>query len=134
LQYRRRLQRALNIVRGFDRIPVIATLVLPAGDRASLRPFVQSYSNIGRALATANGVALIDIERAWINGCGQGNDCDYLNLPEGLHPTPLGYSVIAQVAAAALLGIDIFAADGATQLSDATSTSIDDIVVVPDAS
>ena len=115
----REYQRAINIIQALGKQPLLLTLPQTCCSRSHGRPGLSYLSNIVRALAAANQVPLADVERAWGTVCSGAGECDLMCIPEGLHPNALGYDLIAQTSAAALLGIDIFAPDGATKLEQA---------------
>lgn len=102
--YRIALQRVINVARAEGKKLVLATLPPPTGDRASLLPFTNLYSNVVRDLAIVNAVTLADVEQKFISVCPILEECSLYNLPEGLHPNTLGYSAIAEVMQAALAG------------------------------
>jgi len=112
-------QRAINIILALGRQPLMLTLPQTCCNRSRGRPGLSYLSNIVRTLAAANQVPLADVERAWGSVCSGAGECDLLCIPEGLHPNTAGYDLIAQTAAAALLGIDVFAPDGAAKLEQA---------------
>lgn len=118
--YQRLIQKAVNMVRALGRTPVLFTQVNPCCDHLLLDGSPDAYSQAVRRVGEANDVAVADIFKAWNLICPPGVECSLLNLPEGLHPNTKGYSVIAQVASAAILGTDIFDAVGAQQFLEAT--------------
>jgi lysophospholipase L1-like esterase len=131
-QYRRVLQRAVNVTRSLGRIPMLMNLVKTTGEHSFLLPYIRPYSKVAGLLAAANGTVFADIYKVWDNKCPvDGNLCAFLNTPEGLHPTPLGYRAISQAAGAALLGIDILTPDGVTQFAEATGIGSDQVVIIP---
>lgn len=129
---RRSFQRMINVSRALGRQVVLATLPIPCCNRLGSRLFGGVYSGDITSLAQQNGIALADVERAWRSTCSDINSCDLLNLPEGLHPNTRGYDVIAQVFASTLLGVNIFAADGAVLLEQALGLSEGSVIVRPD--
>lgn len=103
-EYRVALQRVINVARAEGKTIVLATLPPPTGDRASLLPFTNLYSNVVRDLAIVNAVTVADVEQKFIVTCPILEECSLYNLPEGLHPNTLGYDAIAEVIQAALAG------------------------------
>lgn len=131
-EYRRLVQRMINVTFAIGREPLLFTIPPPCCNHAGPGPFTNAYSRIIRDLSASNGVRVVDIERAWRTTCSDPAECNLYNLPEGLHPNTLGYDVIAQTAVAALLGIDIFAPSGAADLEAALSLPAGSVVVKPD--
>lgn len=125
------LQKSVNAARVLGKLPVLMTLPGPSGAHEALQPYTMSYSAAIRELAALNEVPLVDLERTWRTTCAQASACELYNLPEGLHPKALGYDAIAQTVAATLLGIDIFAVDGATNLESALALPAGTIIVKP---
>ncbi len=130
----RSLQRAINLVRSIGKEPLVGTFFPTIGDRASWAPIAANYSQTIRQLAISNDVKLMDFERAWQTTCTSISACQLLNLPEGLHPNRAGYRVMAEVAAAALLNIDIFSPVGTGELAGALGVPISEIVTKPQSS
>jgi len=125
-------QRAVNVIRTLGRQPVLGALLPTCCEHASLLPIVQSYGDVGRFVAAQNDIPVVDFYRAWMNTCGGAAECELFNIPEGLHPNDVGYEVMAQTAAAALLGIDIFSPGGAEALESALGLLPGDVIVKPD--
>ena len=130
-EVRRATQKAINTARALEKIMVVTTLPAPCCDHASLAPYTTSYNSAIRELALLNEVRIVDIEKAWQTTCTDTSACELYNLPEGLHPNAFGYDVIAQTVAATLLGIDIFAPDGAANLESALGLEPGTVVVKP---
>lgn len=129
---RRGYQRSVNVLRALGREPVLGTPLPTCCDRASIEPIVASYAEAARFVAAQNGVALLDFRRAWLNTCEGVAECSLFTLPEGLHPNDAGYTVMAQTAAATLLGIDIFAPGGPEVLEGALGLFPGTVLVKPD--
>jgi lysophospholipase L1-like esterase len=130
--YRKLLQRSINVIRSLGRTPVVASLAKSAEDHAFLLPFTRPYSNVAKLLSDANNTTFAHIYQAWNNRCPEDNlQCPLLHTPEGLHPNPLGYRVIAQMIAAALLEIDILTPQGITDFAQATGITVDQVAVTP---
>lgn len=131
-EYRRVLQRAVNVTKSLGRIPMLMSLVKPAEEHSFLLPYIKPYSKVVGLLASANGIVFADIYQVWNNKCPfDGEECSFLNSPEGLHPNPLGYRAMAQAAAAALLGINILTPQGISDFADATGINVDQVAVIP---
>ena len=133
-EYQRNLQKAVNAVRALGKEIAVFTITPSTADHAGLRPGSARYSDVIRELALVNDYVLVDVERAWETSCLDPASCELFNLPEGLHPNRAGYDVIAQSAAAAVLGIDIFAEGGAADLAAATGIDPALVLVRPDLS
>jgi lysophospholipase L1-like esterase len=103
-EYRFALQKIINVTRAEGKRIVVSTLPPPTGDRVSLLPFTNLYSNIVRDLALVNNIALADVEQRFISACPIMEECSLYNLPEGLHPNGAGYDAISEVMQAALAG------------------------------
>lgn len=129
---KRGYQRSINVVRALGREPVLGVLLPTCCEHASINPIIEGYGETAKFAAAQNGATIIDFRRAWSNTCEGASECDLFNLPEGLHPNDTGYEVMAQTAAAALLGIDIFSAGGAAALESALGLLPGDVIVKPD--
>ena len=130
--FRNTLQRAINAAKALGREVVVLTIPPPCCNRASLKPFTDAFTREQERLAYFNGVALADIARAWKTTCDDINQCNLMNVPEGLHPNTLWYDVMSQTVLASLYGIDIFSPGGAADLAGALGVSETDIDVKPD--
>jgi len=130
--YRNSLQRVINAASALGRLPVLLTIPPPGGNKLPLRPFTDSFTREQERAAFFNQLPLADIARAFKTTCKNINNCELLNLPEGLHPNSLGYDVMAQTVSATLYGIDIFSENGATDLAVALGVSPSEIKVLPD--
>lgn len=131
--YEMYLQKAINIMQVNGKTPVLGTLPKTCCDHEGQAGGAESYSAVVRRVGAGNGLAVADIAKAWELTCKNKLECELYNLPEGLHPNSVGYAVMAQTFAASLLGINIFAQDGAQQLADATGRPVTDILVKPEA-
>lgn len=131
-EYRVALQKSVNVIRALGRTPIVASLPVPCCDHSGQSIYARAFSQVTREVAADNELVLADIERSWVTSCGGLASCRLLNRPEGLHPNLLGYDVIGQTIMAALLGIDIFAADGAAALEEALGLPAGTVVVKPD--
>jgi len=130
--FRRSLQRAINVMLALNKKPLLMTIPPPCCDRASLAFFTTAYNTIIRDRAYVNDLPVADLERAWFSTCNDINFCDLFNVPEGLHPNSKGYDVIAQTVAASLFGVDIFSLSGAAELESVLGLEEGTIIVVPD--
>jgi len=130
--YRADLQKMVNVAYALDRSAVLMTLPEPTGEHESIAPITAAYSSIVRETAALNGTSFVDLERAWKTTCQNKTACELYNLPEGLHPTAVGYDVMAQTVAATLLGIDIFQDGGAADLEGALGLPEGSVLVKPD--
>ena len=131
-EYARFLQKVINVCRSLGKKVAVATLQTPCCNRAGREPFIASYNEVVKELAGVNDLAVIDLDRAWRSTCQNKEECELYNLPEGLHPNTLGYDVMGQTILAALLGINIFAADGAAQLEQALGATAGTVIVKSD--
>ena len=126
-------QRVINVARAAGRQVMLMTLPAPCCERQFLASFTDSYSQAALQVLTLNeDVRLVDIRKAWRTTCQNPSQCELYNVPEGLHPNGIGYDVIAQTAAAALLGIDVFAVDGAHNLESALGLPAGSVIVRPE--
>lgn len=132
--YARALQRAVNVIRASGKQMVVATIPPPTGARSSVALFTESYSAAARELAAINEVRLADVEALWYATCPDLKQCDLYNLPEGLHPNTKGYDALAQIFAAALLGVDLLSPSGPAELESALGLPAGSVVVRPPTS
>jgi hypothetical protein len=84
-----------------------------------------------RQRAQLNGLQVTDLELTWDTTCKDPLRCELFNLPEGLHPNTTGYDVMAQAVTATLMGIDLFAPEGAAQLEAALGLQPGAVLVKP---
>jgi lysophospholipase L1-like esterase len=105
-EYRRKVQRLINVVNAEDRSIVLATLPPPVANQQSLSLYTNLYSAIIRELSVVNSLPYADVEQKFITDCPELQSCALYNIPEGLHPNTVGYDVIAGVMRAALEGGD----------------------------
>ncbi len=131
-EYARLLQKVINVCRARGKSIVLATLQTPCCNHAGREPFVSSYSDVVKELAGINDLRFVELDRAWRTTCRNKEECELYNLPEGLHPNTMGYDVMSQTILATLLGIDIFAADGAAQLEGALGVPAGSVIVKPE--
>jgi len=101
-QYRRAVQRVINVARAEGKSIVLATLPPPTSTRASLALFTNFYSSIVRDLGVINSVPVADVEQQFLSTCADLNTCELYNLPEGLHPNTAGYDAIAEAISATM--------------------------------
>ena len=128
------LQTLINIARVVGAQPVLSSILPPCCDHSGLLPYVTTYNEQIRQLAVINAAPMADIWRAWTTTCSDVSDCNLLNRPDGLHPNTLGYDVMAETFMAAMLKIDLFAADGAQKLEAALSLPAGTVKTKPDTS
>ncbi|NLF26202.1 MAG: SGNH/GDSL hydrolase family protein [Deltaproteobacteria bacterium] len=124
-------QRVVNVTQALGKKPLLITLPQPCCFRKDLAPFARLASGQVRAVSARNGLPYVDVEKAWSTTCANKGECELLCRPDGLHPNSKGYDVIAQTVAAVLMGIDIFASDGAKQLEDALGWEPGTVIVKP---
>lgn len=129
---RRAYQRSINVIRALGREALIGSPVPTCCERAGLNPILEGYAGVARSVAAQNEIVFIDFRRAWLNSCRGVFECELFELPTGLHPNERGYTVMAQTAAAAILGIDVFAPGGAATLEEALGLLPGEVIVVPD--
>lgn len=96
-EYRLKLQKAINIAKALDKLPVLFTLLPPCCDRFYFEPFTRDFSKLIRALGEWNDIPVIDIEAAWDQTCAGFDQCFLFNRPDGLHPNKSGYDLIAHL-------------------------------------
>ena len=125
------IQRLVNVATVQGKTVVLSTLQKPTAQHGALGPFTDSYSTAIRTIALSNDLSIADYQTAWQTTCVNQEECELYNLPEGLHPTKIGYDVMGQVAAAAALGIDIFSASGAADLEGALNLPAGSVIVKP---
>ena len=128
--YRRALQRSINVARATGKKVVLVTLPDPCCEHGQLIPFTTNYSGIVVELAEINAVPYADARLAWKTTC-VSPACELYRLPEGLHPNPTGYDVLAQTVAAALVGVDVFEEGGAQNLEGALGLAEGTVLVKP---
>lgn len=96
-QYRRGVQRLINVARAEGKSMVLATLPPPTSNHASLALFTTFYSSIIKDLGAINSLPVADVEQLFLSTCADLNTCELYNLPEGLHPNTAGYDAISEV-------------------------------------
>lgn len=131
-EYRRILQRMVNVTRALGSEPLLITTPLPGGGSEGKRPYIASYNSELKNVAALNDIRIADAERAWLSSCASAVRCPYFVYPDGLHPNAEGYDLLAQVVAAALLDINVFAAAGPAQLEQALGLPAGTVLVMPD--
>ena len=130
-EYDMAYQRIVNVTLALGKRPLLITEPVPCCSHQGLKPYASMGSNQVRAVAARNELPYADVELAWSTTCENKASCELLCRPDGLHPNSKGYDVIAQVVAAALLDIDIFAEGGAKQLEDALGWPAGTVIVKP---
>lgn len=126
-------QRMVNVSVALGRQPLLLTAPIPCCSHGGIRLFVGLANDQMRNVAALNGVPLVAVDHAWATTCENKEACELFCLPDGLHPNTKGYDVMAQTVAATLLGIDIFAPDGAQQLEGALGWAAGTVIVKPEA-
>lgn len=129
-QYRSSLQRVINITTALGKTPLVMTLPATCCEHAQLNPFISAYSGVVNNVVAVNNIRTADIRATWDTTCSS-EQCDLYRLPEGLHPNPSGYDAMSQTIAASLLGINIFAPDGAANLESALGLTPGTVIVKP---
>lgn len=124
-------QRTVNVARFMGKVPVVVSLPPTCCDRAGRTPFIDALNTSIQNVAAANELRVADVAHAFQTTCSNPEECELLNLPEGLHPNSKGYDVISQVILAAVAGIDIFAPDGAKNLETAFNLPAGSVIVKP---
>lgn len=94
-EYRRKLQRVINVARAEGKEVLLATLPPPVANNQPLSLYTNLYSAIVREVAIVNSIRYADVEQRFISDCPELQSCELYNIPEGLHPNTLGYDVIA---------------------------------------
>lgn len=133
-EYRKQLQKMINIIKASGRQPVLFTVLPPCCSRVERIPFTSDYSKVVKSIAAWNDVPVADIEKAWYTTCDSIANCFLYNREDGLHPNRLGYDVIAHTFLATLYGIDIFKNGGADKLKDALGLDDGEVIVKPEVS
>ena len=137
-EYRRNLQKAINIAKAHGVEPVLFTVLPTCCFREGRTLFTDEYSKMVRQLANVNGVAIADITRAWNNTCnvitpaGEQEHCPLFNIPDGLHPNNMGHDLIAHTFLATVYDVNVFAPSGAADLESAAGLSKDSVFIEPD--
>ena len=119
-EFRRQLQRALNVGRSLNKEVVLVTPPPPCCLRSGLKPFTSAYASVVRDVGAANDAAVYDLEQLWIRRCPRNDECPLLNRPEGLHPNTLGYDFIALGLTATVLDLRLTSPTDADNLAAAT--------------
>ena len=127
----RAYQTMINVAKAVGTVPVIATILPTCCGHAGQERFIESYNPQIQVLAAVNEIRLADANHAYRNTCNVAS-CNLLCRPEGLHPNIDGHDVLGEVVIATLLGIDIFAPDGATLLGQALAVDPSSIRTKPD--
>lgn len=94
-------------------------------------PLTNGYINEMRSLALANELPIADSAHAFANTCNL-EECELLNLPEGLHPNSVGYDVVGEVVLATLFQFDIFTGLGQQQFEQAFGLAPGAVITRPD--
>ena len=131
-EYADAIQSMINYAFAYGAEPVLITLLPPCCNRAGRSAFTEEFSRVLRKLALINDITLIDLERVWKNSCDQRLECSFYNLPDGLHPNTRGYDLLAQAISGALLDIDLFSSDVASEIEGALGLAEDSVLIKPD--
>lgn len=131
-QYGYYVQRVANVSRVLGKQAVLMTLTIPCCNHAQLVLPTNRYTAQIQRVALANDLPVVDLQRTWLTTCSNPNNCELYNLPEGLHPNANGYTAIAQTSAATLLGINLFSAEGASELEGSLGLPEGSVIVKPD--
>ena len=127
----RTYQAMINISVASGITPVLVNIPPSCCERSGLELSTQQYNQRLAELARINNLALADVRHAFNNTC-QGDDCDLLNLPEGLHPNTAGYDIMGEAVLAAALRINLFAPEGPATLETALNLPPGSVETVPD--
>lgn len=127
--YQKALQRVINVAVALGKKVVLGAPQRPCCNKGARAPYTDAYAEVVRKLSIINDAPLADFDLAWRTTCKNKNSCELYVLPEGLHPNKTGYDVMAQVSAAALLGINVFAPNGATELEEALNLPKGSVIV-----
>ena len=130
-EYAASLQKVINVAVAQGRSLALLTLPRPTADHSAGASLSIAYSDAVRRAGISNELRVIDIEQAWLTTCENPGRCELYMLPEGLHPNSRGYDVMAQTVAAGILGIDIFAKDGAAILESTLGLPAGTVIVKP---
>ena len=90
--------RMLSAVQAAGAAPVLATVppIRATGSRAETAARIQPYNSRLRELAAARGVPLVDVHRALVRGACSAPPALSCIGKDDLHPTELGYEVMAE--------------------------------------
>jgi len=124
-------QTIINVAKAVGTDPVLITIPPICCDRIASNGFVNIYNNSIRELAIINDLTLADVNKAFTNTCSLDN-CQLLNVPEGLHPNISGYDVMGEAIIASLLDIDLFDGGGPSRLEGALDLPEGSVTTVPD--
>ena len=94
-------------------------------------PLTNGYIEEMRFVAKANNLPIADVSHAFSNTCNL-EECELLNLPEGLHPNSIGYDVFGEVILATLYGFDIFTGLGQQEFEQAFGLAPGAVITRPD--
>ena len=121
----------INIAKASSITPVLMSIPPTCCGKYHLNAFVDVYNAALATLAAVNEIALAQTHHAFVNTC-ELSSCYLLNRPEGVHPNTVGYDVQSEAVMAALLGINLFAPDGAAQLEAALGLPAGSVKTQPD--
>ena len=97
---RHNLERMIDRVRAANpNVEVVLQTTNPVIDRpkgdSGYRPYLYNYFGVVREVAAARGTVLIDQETAWQKVLDEGRAAYRTLVPDGLHPSPVGYARVA---------------------------------------
>lgn len=96
------MQRMIDAVFGDGGMPLLATITPSCCNHKNQLPqgAILAYNSQLRAIAANNSISLIDFYAAFANGPEAPYDSTLglIHIPEGLHPTPTGYDLMALTA------------------------------------
>jgi len=130
-EYEMAYLRMVNITLAAGRQPLLFTMPTPCCEHAWEGIYLAGANRAVRSISAWMGVPVVDLELAWKTSCENASACELFCFPDGLHPNTRGYDVLGQTAAAVLLGIDIFAENGARQLEQALGWPEGEVIVKP---
>ncbi len=129
--YFHRLQTLINIAQTLGITPVLFSPPPTCCGHGGQNFFVVRYNEQLIRLGAFNSVSLADSYHAFSNTC-EIPSCVLLNLPEGLHPNIDGYDVLGEVVISSLLGINLYAPEGAATLESALVLPPGSVMTKPD--
>lgn len=127
----RTYQAMINISVASGITPILVNIPPSCCEHSGLELSTQQYNIRMSELARINNLAMADVRHAFNNTC-QNDDCNLLNLPEGLHPNTAGYDIMGESVLAAALQINLFAPEGPATLETALNLAPGSVDTVPD--
>jgi lysophospholipase L1-like esterase len=96
------MQRMIDAVFAHGGMPLLGTITPSCCNHKNQLPegAILAYNNQLRAIALNNSIPLVDFYAALANGPQASYDSTlgFIHIPEGLHPTPAGYDLMALAA------------------------------------